>query len=81
MSNKMTKTVIKMINKQIKCHITKWDNVIKLFWNQYVWKMHYELKNVQNVLYDLLTQKWIVMEYKNDVLKSNIHLQNVNYMY
>ena len=70
MSTKMTKPVLKMMNKQIKRHIIKWANVIKLFWNKYVWKMHYELKNVQNVLYDLLWRKWILLNYKNDVLKN-----------
>ena len=44
-------------------------------------KMHYGLKNIQNVLYDLLTQKWIVLKYKSDVLKSNIHFWNIDYTY
>ena len=34
----MTKLQIKMDNKHIKCHIIKWGNVIKLFWNNYVQK-------------------------------------------
>ena len=81
MSTKMTKPVIKMMNKQIKYHIIKWANVIKLFWNQYIRKMHYEMKKFQNVIYDLLTQKWIVLKYQSDVLKSNIHFRNIDYTY
>ena len=38
MSTKMTKPLIKIMNKHIKCHIVKLANVIKLFWNKYVWK-------------------------------------------
>ena len=38
MSTQMTKLLIKMENKHIKCHIVKWANVINLFWNKYVWK-------------------------------------------
>ena len=34
----MTKPLTKMKNKYIKCHIVKWANLIKLFWNKYVWK-------------------------------------------
>ena len=46
----MNEPVLKMKNKRIKCNIFKSANVIKLFWNEYVWKMHYEVKKVQNVL-------------------------------
>ena len=38
MSTKMTKPVLKMMNKQIKYHIIQWANIIKLFYHQYVWK-------------------------------------------
>ena len=38
-----------MENEHIKCRIIKWANVIKLFWNKYIQKNTFELKNVQNV--------------------------------
>ena len=38
MSTKMTNLLIKMENKHIKCHIFKWANVVKLFWNKYAQK-------------------------------------------
>ena len=44
-------------------------------------KMNYDSKNVQNVLYELLTQKLIVPKYKNDVLKLNILFWKIKYTY
>ena len=38
MSTKMNEQELKLINKHIKCHIVKWANDIKIFWNKYVRK-------------------------------------------
>ena len=69
----MTKPLIKMKNKHIKCHIVKWANVNKLFWNKYVWKMHYELKNVQNVLGILLKT---ILNFRNNSWYKNFYSKN-----
>ena len=45
MSTKMTKPLIKMKNKNIKCHIVKWANVIKMFWTEYVRKNEFQTED------------------------------------
>ena len=36
--HQIDRTTNRMENKYIKCHIAKWADVIKLFWNKYVQK-------------------------------------------
>ena len=38
MSTKTNEQELKVLNKHIKCHIVKWANDIKLFWNNYLRK-------------------------------------------
>ena len=74
----MTKPLIKMMNKHIKFHIVKWANVLKLFWNKNLWKMHYELKNVQNVLGVLLKS---ILKFRNNRFYKSFYYKNLRILH
>ena len=73
MSTKMNDPVLKMTNKQIKCHIFKWADDIKLLWNKYIQKKYYELSSVQNVPGILLKT---IIKFRNNWFYKNFYSKN-----
>ena len=60
-------------------NIIKIESNIELWWNGYDQSRNHN--NKWSWIYDLLTQKWIVDNYNNDVLKSYIPFQNIDCTY